>query len=421
MISRVEALRYRCLRYVEQRVEPFQILVGANASGKSTFLDVPVLIGDLLRKGVGEAVQVSRAGDVRDLVWMHGDESFEVAVELAIPEDRRARLPIGHDTARYELSVGHDDKGELCVLQECLWLKPSVPGEPRSAYRQLELFPDPPDAPRSILLVERKNAPKGHKKIVSNSRHAANAYFHAETTDWQNPFRLKHQKPALANLPDDEDRFPVAVWVKQVLMEGANRLVLSGEAMRWPAPPGSPRELRPDGSNLPWAIEALRAERPEDFDHWIRHVRAALPDVQTVATVERAEDRHRYLLVRYATGLEAPSWTVSDGTLRFLALTLLAYIDPPGKVFFVEEPENGIHPQAVEAVFQALSSVRQSQVLCASHSPIILSLAEPPQLLCFARTPEGVTHIVSGADHPNLRDWRRGADLGLLFASGVLG
>jgi len=39
-VTRVEALRYRCLRFTRQAVKPFQLLVGPNASGKSTFLDV---------------------------------------------------------------------------------------------------------------------------------------------------------------------------------------------------------------------------------------------------------------------------------------------------------------------------------------------------------------------------------------------
>jgi predicted ATPase len=81
MLSSIEALRYRSLRDVRQAVAPFQILVGANASGKSTFLDVPHLLRDLLRLGVTEAVR-SRSPDVRNLVWMEERERFEVAVEL---------------------------------------------------------------------------------------------------------------------------------------------------------------------------------------------------------------------------------------------------------------------------------------------------------------------------------------------------
>jgi predicted ATPase len=116
-----------------------------------------------------------------------------------------------------------------------------------------------------------------------------------------------------------------------------------------------------------------------------------------------------------------PSWLISDGTLRLLALTLLAYLPDTSGVFLIEEPENGIHPRAVETVFQSLSSVYDAQVLLATHSPVVLSVAKPEQVLCFARTPDGATDIVRGSEHPRLREWRGETDLGTLFASGVLG
>ncbi len=61
-----------------------------------------------------------------------------------------------------------------------------------------------------------------------------------------------------------------------------------------------------------------------------------------------------------------PSWLVSDGTLRLLALTLLAYLPHHQEVYLIEEVENGVHPRAIEAVFQSLSSVYDGQVLLGS-------------------------------------------------------
>ncbi|EQD47153.1 hypothetical protein B2A_08552, partial [mine drainage metagenome] len=56
MIRLVEALNFRCLRYVRQPLNPFHILVGPNASGKTTFLDVAGFLGDLLRNGLDWAI-----------------------------------------------------------------------------------------------------------------------------------------------------------------------------------------------------------------------------------------------------------------------------------------------------------------------------------------------------------------------------
>ena len=171
----------------------------------------------------------------------------------------------------------------------------------------------------------------------------------------------------------------------------------------------------------PWVIQSLIDHHPEQHREWIQHLRTALPDLQDIRTVLREEDRHRYLKIRYSDGLEVPSWMVSDGTLRLLALTLVAYIPDPEGVFLIEEPENGIHPQAVETTFQSLSSVYEAQVLLATHSPLIVGLADLSQVVCFTKNQEGTTQIVRGDEHRILRHWKGETSLGTLFASGVLG
>jgi hypothetical protein len=48
-------------------------------------------------------------------------------------------------------------------------------------------------------------------------------------------------------------------------------------------------------------------------------------------------------------------------------------------------------------------------------------LAEPRQLLCFAKNPSGAVSIISGDKHPALKNWRGEVDLSTLYAAGVLG
>lgn len=419
MIRRIEALRYRCLRDVDQEIGPFHVLAGPNASGKSTLLDVPVFLGDLLRNGLEAAVR-SRAANHADLFWMARGDRFELAVELGIPEESKQRLGNGLATVRYEVAVGNGAGGELVLLGENLWL---VPGrtQPQQVREPSTLFPRLRPPRPAIVLPEGRQAPTGWKKVVTKQASSGNDWFFAETSDWENPFRLGPRRAGLANLPEDESLFPVGLWVKRVLLAGVQRIQLQGEAMRSAAPPGSPRSFRADGSNLPLVVEELRRSDAQRFSDWLEHVRTALPDVKDVDTVLREDDKHSYLRVHYTSGLSAPSWLVSDGTLRLLALTLLAHLDDARALYVIEEPENGIHPQAVECVFRALASARHAQFLCASHSPVVLSLAEPRQLLCFARTPEGATDVITGDRHPALAMWRRDIDLGTLFASGVLG
>ena len=126
MIARIEALNYRCLRYVAQDLEPFHVLVGPNASGKSTFLDVFALMSDLISLGPDGAVG-ERVPDFRDLVWMRERGHFEVAVEVSIPEDRRENFKNGaYSRARYEVSLGtRGDDEQPTILGETFWLIPS--------------------------------------------------------------------------------------------------------------------------------------------------------------------------------------------------------------------------------------------------------------------------------------------------------
>ncbi len=429
MIIQIEALNYRCLRYVRQSLAPFQVLIGPNASGKSTFLDVVAFLADLIgeKEGVAAAV-AARAPDLRDLCWMRQGDTFDLAVEADIP--RHLRSAAGDDRARvrYEVRVGlHPDAQDVRLLAETLWLR-LAPIRRRVADRlnrgrgnRWASSPISARVPEAIIHAAGQRSPAGWRRVLNKVPESGNDYFRSETSDWNNLFRLGPRRSALANLPEDEDKFPVAIWFRRLLLEGVQRLALNSAALRRPSPPGSPRRFQVDGSNLPWVVKDLEDSAPGRLREWISHVRTALPDLRAIRTVERPEDRHRYLVLDYDTGLQAPSWLVSDGTLRLLALTILAYPPEIQGIYLIEEPENGIHPRAVETALQSLSSVYDAQVLLATHSPVILNLTKPDQVLCFARTPDGATDIVRGSEHPSLRNWRQETDLGILFASGVLG
>lgn len=421
MIRLVETLRFRALRSVRQPLKRFQILVGPNASGKSTFLGAVDLLGKLVDapRDIAQPLR-DLSPNFRDLIFMGQGGRFELAIEAAIPDGLRTRKDNGElngpEAVRYEIALGEaEGSGAVVALAENLWLR----GPETVAPAQRVLFPEPPSPPPQLVHPERSHTPKGWKKVVSKT--ASNDYFISETSGWNAPFNFGRNRLALANLPEEEARFPVAVWFRRLLTQGIQRLALSSEALRRPSPPGSPTEFLPDGSNLPWVVDRFRSGQPADFARWLAHVQTALADVADIDTVERVEDRHRYLRLTYRTQLQAPSWTVSDGTLRLLALTLLPYLDVPDRIFLIEEPENGIHPQAVETVFQALAETGSCQILCATHSPVFLSLAVPAQVLCFARTPDGATDIVRGDSHPKLTQWKKGADLGTIFAAGILG
>jgi predicted ATPase len=418
MFTRIQALRFRCLRSVDQEFGRFVTLVGPNASGKTTFLDVIALLGDLMRNGGKLAdTMLERSTDFGKLLWMGEGTSFQLAVEARLPGEIRHRMveDLQHHTkVRYEIEIGMDLQENLIVLHhEVLWL---LNGTEVPTDRNLDLFPSSPEPRTSIFL----STGKSRKRLISNQPEG-NANYYADGRKTYSPsFRLGRETAALANIPADRDSFHAAPWFRELLFNGIQSLTLNSQKIRQPSPPGLGKRFQPDGSNLPWVVAELRKDSAR-FEQWLAHVRTALPDIADIESIERPEDRHRYLLIRYTGGAEVPSWLASDGTLRLLSLTIPAYLPDVDGVFLIEEPENGIHPRAIETVLQSLSSIYDGQVLLATHSPVALNMLDPRDVLCFAKDAAGATDIVAGNFHPALRNWKKGEpDFGVLFAAGIL-
>ncbi len=424
MITLIEAKNFRCLRYIHQPLGPFHVLVGPNASGKTTFLDIIAFLGRLVSDGL-EAAIYERTQNFRDLIWGREGNGFELAIEAAIPVDRHSLLEDkDFNTIRYEVSFGIDESsGEFIIKAEKVVLKKSAQKSKTVKAIQGDLFPNWEGNPPATIISGRAN--KMSRTIVTKNPMGKDNFYsevHPESgKGWAPSFKLGSRKSALGNLPEDESKFPVSTWLKKFLIQGVQQFILNSLLIRKPSPPGQVRGFKPDGSNLPWIVESLRQKHPENFSNWINHLQTALPDIENIKIIERPEDKHRYLMLCYRGGLTVPSWMGSDGTLRLLALTLPAYLPDLAGVYLVEEPENGIHPRAVDTAYQSLSSVYDAQVLLATHSTVILSMVEADKVLCFAKTDTGETDIVRGCDHPNLREWKGETNLGTLFAGGVLG
>jgi len=417
MITLIEALNYRCLRYVQRPLKPFHVLVGPNASGKTTFLDVIGFLGDLVSKGFDVALS-ERTSNPEELLFRRQGDKLELAIEARIPDGLRQLTSKPElDTIRYEVAIGFNEtQHQFAVKAETLLLKKTTVLN----LPQRSLFPMPPIVPDSLV----SNPHQRDNKIVMNKGQGGNDNFYSETDSRSGrrpSVRLGPQKSALGNFPVDESKFPVAAWFRAYLVTGVQRFVLNSLAIKHPSPPMKFSGFSSDGSNLPWVVDRVRREDREQYRAWIAHLRTALPDLKDITTSVRENDRHCYMIYEYEGGLKVPSWLVSDGTLRLTALTLPAYLADLQGIYLIEEPENGVHPKAVATAYDSLSSVYDAQVLLATHSPVVLSKAGMDDVLCFAKNEDGSTDVVLGSEHPLLQQWQGTTDLGTLLASGVLG
>ena len=163
----------------------FQVLVGPNASGKTTFLDVIGFLSDLVSEGL-EPATGWRTRDFRDLVWGRSEGSLELAVEARIPEDRRRLLAVSdYNTVRYELALGLDShSSEVRITAERGWLKVS---NGAAQQKQKALFPSPTAPPASILTPSRQ--PRSRSLFAKVPGGNDNYYADAHDRDGAGPRR----------------------------------------------------------------------------------------------------------------------------------------------------------------------------------------------------------------------------------------
>ena len=416
MIRRIQILNYRCLRHVDVSLDRFHLLVGRAGTGKSTLLDALAFLSDLVREGPEAAVS-RRADDFRDLVWgrPREDQRFELAVEFEIPEACRAALPEdrGYGIYRYEVVVRSDGRGPGIRLERGI-LAP----EPTPVPAQASLFPEMPAPPPTIVTTGRPGA-----NTVLSKTPAGNDRFSRETDvgkGWDVRTSLGRRRSTLGNLPESPETMPVASALKRVLEAGVRLLRLDGAALGRPCPPrAAESQLTPDGGNLPWVARRLREGHRENFDRWLKRVRETVPGLQGIGVAERPEDRHGYLVMRYEDGLAVPSPLESEGVLRLLVLSLLPCLPEETRVHLVEEPENGVHPLELNAVWDSLAAVRGSQLLVTTCSASLVAHAKPGQVICLARGAEGGVGVVKGSEHPLLVERDGPLDPVVLIGGGV--
>ena len=361
-LRRIRAANYRCLRNVDVELGEFHVLVGANGSGKSALFDALFFVGDVMRVGLDSAID-RRTSNFRDLIWGRPDRKlrFALELELDIPKDLDG-IPQSFTRMAASLSV-RETKGSLtATLESAVVLKS---GAKSSRWMTRMRF----DADSSFEpMVERGNP------IVAG---------HIERT-----------------------------------LSQVQEVALDSHVLRRASPPL--RRLRPTpDQSLPWLVLHLKRYQ-RLFRAWKKHLRTTISDFQDVRVNRRRDDKHAYLVVIFNGGVEVPSWALSDGTLHMLALTIIAYLPAEGHTYLIEEPENGVHPLAIESIYHSLSSVYGAQVLITTHSPVLLACIEPKELLCFSKR-DGETQVTRGDKHPRLRHWQGAADVDLLFASDVLG
>ena len=389
MLSLIETLNYCCFKYLSQPLSPFNVLIGPHGSGKALFLDTLSFLNRLVRENPESAVN-ERAGAFKDLTWQRCRNHFELALEAEIPEAIRRQLsPALFDHIRYEVSVGLDDEDQIAILAEKGLLRQRQP----AGETQQKLFSENQVTPKSILM-----SPRTDRRWIFNKKPGGNDNYYSEVQKkggggWRPSFKLGPRKSAFGN-PQEQSLFPAATWFKELLTQGIKTVTLNERLLKRPCSPGQTTQLKPNGANLPIVVKDLKIVDPQQFQKWIAMLKTVLPDIENIHIQEQPDTYKLFLSVAYRSGMEVPSWMLSGGTLRLLALTLPAFLKDTKGIYIYKNPENGLHPDGIKAVFDALASIHSAQVFISTHSPVLLNAASPASVFCFEKNQQGAACIV---------------------------
>jgi predicted ATPase len=413
VLTRLKVEGFKNLDVVDIRFGPFTCIAGPNGVGKSNIFDAIAFLAALADKPLVEAALAvrggdSRRGDVRSLFRRVGNQvsgHMKLGVEILIP-------PGGED------SLGQPAHASMTFLQYDLELRyrpdPSINGAGtlevvretmahinRSVAKSRLGFPHK-KAWRDSVVTGRRTSPYISTEMENGS---AVVSLHADSVAGMGGGRPR-RVPA-ASLPrtmlssvNNAAEHRTLVLAKQE-MAGWTQLQLEPSALRAPDEFTAPRSVGPTGTHLPATLFALTqaaesASKGSGADVLARVANRLSELVEDVRRVRVDVDDKRQIMsivMNDRQGTEHFAGALSDGTLRFLALTVMEADARSGRLLCLEEPENGMHPLRIETVIQLLRDIAVDpeepldagnplrQVIVNTHSPSVVACVPDDSLL----------------------------------------
>lgn len=186
---------------------------------------------------------------------------------------------------------------------------------------------------------------------------------------------------------------------------------------------GAQRYLDRKGANIGNVLQYYKRQYPAQFQKILDKVAEAIPGLKKIEPTVSQDNR---LLIRFdESGYRDPfhQHSMSDGTLKMLAYTVLLADPAPLPFMGIEEPENGLYVQLIDQLARQLVShtrgtKAKTQVLVTTHSPYFVDALSPEQVWLIEKGTDGFATVTRTADIPNVKDMiAEGIPLGSLWYS----
>jgi predicted ATPase len=187
--------------------------------------------------------------------------------------------------------------------------------------------------------------------------------------------------------------------------------------------------LRSDAGNLAAFLRMLKEHKQYQkyYERIVHHIRRVMPQFGDFSLVP-LQDKGNYVRLNWndvvgSDYLFGPD-QISDGSLRFMALTtlLLQPQDLLPKFIVLDEPELGLHPAAVAELAGMIHMVsHKTQILVATQSTRLVDEFSLEDLIIVERDEKRNCSVFKKLNSEQLKDWIDHYSLSELWEKNVLG
>ena len=173
--------------------------------------------------------------------------------------------------------------------------------------------------------------------------------------------------------------------------------------------------LYSDGRNIAALLYKIRQEKPKTY-YWILYTVQSIAPYLADFILEPNENGYINLLWRNKYNNQIyNTYNFSDGTLRFIALTVLLFQPKLPETIIIDEPELGLHPFAIAKLAGLIKSASQRgcQIIVATQSVELINHFTPEDIITVDYKNGG--SVFERLDEASLAIWLEDFSLGELW------
>jgi predicted ATPase len=392
-VERLRVQNFRSFRELNLQLSPFSVLVGANASGKTNFVQLFRFLRDVANEGFESAIALQGGVELLRNLRLGATMPLEIEIEGAfhqqstpsriIPRRYHYKLSIEFTRGRTGYRIAEESINVLLDYSETGIREVSLTRRGNRALLPPVLF-------RGAHPQRRRLAP-GQSLLQ---------------IEWM-PFLPTLFSMALTDL----SRF-----LKTIVAYD-----FDVRALKRPARLESRPHLEESGENLASVLRRLlqNRERRRRFHQLLQQF---LPEVQGVSVQVGPEKTVSYSIREQHLGRQKlPSYRLSEGTTELTALIVAIYFSP-ARLLLIEEPDRHLHPALMERLVHHLKETTwRRQVIVTTHNPEMVRHTPLDSLLLVQRDREGFSQITRPTENEQVRNFLQ-HELGIheLFVDNLL-